>query len=588
MPLTARASLSPMRILLLAHSFNSLTQRLFAELAARGHDLSVEFDIADSVTEEAVSLFRPDVVLAPYLKRAIPETVWRQVVCLVVHPGIEGDRGPSALDWAISKGEVSWGVTVLQANAEMDAGDVWASVEFPMRAARKSSLYRFEVTEAALRAVLLALDRLSLPGFRPQPLDYGRRDLRGRPQPPMRQADRRIDWERDDMATVIAKIRAADGDPGLLDEVEGLPCYLYDAHPEATLRGVAPGSLIARRAGAILRATRDGAVWITHLRLAGGPGPGRCKLPATMVLGARADELPEAPVDDFSPADCSTWHDLWYEEDGTVAYLHFDFYNGAMSTGQCERLRHAFAQATRRPTRVIVLMGGQDFWSNGIDLNVIEAAESPADESWRNINAIDDVALALLTCGSHLTVAALQGNTAAGGVFLALAADQVWARDGAVLNPHYKNMGNLYGSEYWSYSLPRRLGWEAGQRIMQRRFPLLAREAAKVGLIDACLGTEGSFVDEVRARARALAADPGLAALLAEKSERRASDERLRPLAAHRAEELARMQRNFYGFDSSYHIARYNFVNKIPHSWTPRHLALHRSGNCFASPEAAA
>jgi putative two-component system hydrogenase maturation factor HypX/HoxX len=38
------------------------------------------------------------------------------------------------------------------------------------------------------------------------------------------------------------------------------------------------------------------------------------------------------------------------------------------------------------------------------------------------------------------------------------------------------------------------------------------------------------------------------------------------------------MRRNFYGFDSSYHVARSYFVQKTPHSWTPRHLALHRDG----------
>ena len=72
---------------------------------------------------------------------------------------------------------------------------------------------------------------------------------------------------------------------------------------------------------------------------------------------------------------------------------------------------------------------------------------------------------------THLTVAALQGNAAAGGVFLALAADRVLARSGIVLNPHYRNMGNLYGSEYWTYLLPRRVGpsgrrpsWSAGYR----------------------------------------------------------------------------------------------------------------------------
>ena len=104
-----------LRILLLTHSFNGLAQRLFAELGSDGHEVSVEFDIADSVTEEAVALFAPDVIVAPFLKRAVPESIWRRHLTLIVHPGIIGDRGPSALDWALQAGEAEWGVTVLQA-----------------------------------------------------------------------------------------------------------------------------------------------------------------------------------------------------------------------------------------------------------------------------------------------------------------------------------------------------------------------------------------------------------------------------------------------------------------------------------------
>ncbi|MEW8429613.1 MAG: hydrogenase maturation protein, partial [gamma proteobacterium symbiont of Ctena orbiculata] len=129
-----------MRILFLTHAFNSLTQRLHVELRALGHEVSVEFDINDAVALEAVGLHQPDLIIAPFLKRAIPEAIWRNHLCLVVHPGIRGDRGPSALDWAILKGEGRWGVTVLQANGEMDAGDIWASVEFEMREATKGSL----------------------------------------------------------------------------------------------------------------------------------------------------------------------------------------------------------------------------------------------------------------------------------------------------------------------------------------------------------------------------------------------------------------------------------------------------------------
>ncbi len=338
-----------------------------------------------------------------------------------------------------------------------------------MRPASKASLYRNEITEAAVAAVRSTIERIAA-GAAPEPLDYGRPDVRGRWRPLMKQSDRAIDWQDDDSATVLRKIRCADGVPGVADRILELPVHLYDAHPEGELRG-APGALIAQRHGAICRATRDGAVWITHLR--GSLGEDRpFKLPAAMVLGERLAGVPEVPVAIDAGSDPVTWRDIRYEEFRDVGVLHFPFYNGAMSTSQCERLTAAYRDACNRPTRVIVLAGGTDFWSNGIHLNVIEASAQAADESWRNINAIDDLAHAILTTTSHLTVSALQGSAGAGGVFLALAADRVVARSGVVLNPHYKGMGNLYGSEYWTYLLPQRVGADGAKRLTEARLPL--------------------------------------------------------------------------------------------------------------------
>ena len=65
-------------------------------------------------------------------------------------------------------------------------------------------------------------------------------------------------------------------------------------------------------------------------------------------------------------------------------------------------------------------------------------------------------------------------------------------------------------------------------------------------------------------------------ARLADKAHRRALDEAEKPLARYRAEELERMRLNFYGFDPSYHVARYNFVFKVAKSRTPSFLARHR------------
>ncbi|HYH22234.1 MAG TPA: enoyl-CoA hydratase-related protein [Azospirillum sp.] len=551
-----------MRLLLLVHAFNSLAQRLYVELAERGHDLTIEFDVNDSVTREAVDRFRPDAVLAPFLKRAIPEDVWRRVPCLVVHPGPLGDRGPSALDWAVLEGADRWGVTVLQANGEFDAGDVWRSLSFPMRDAPKASLYRHEVTEHAVAAVLDSLDRLARGGA-PAPFDPADPQAFGTSRPAMRQADRAIDWRRDDTATVLRKIRSGDGVPGVRDD----GVSLFDAHPESRLKG-APGSWLARWEGAVCRATADGAVWIGAMKAPSThPQDPTLKLPASMVLPGAAD-LPEVQGD---------YRDLWYEEADGVGTLHFPFYNGAMGARQCERLLAALEAALARDTRVLVLMGGEDFWSNGIHLNLIEAAASPADESWRTINAIDDVARALITATDKVTVAALSGNAGAGGVFLALGADFVWARTGVVLNPHYKGMGNLYGSEYWTYTLPRRAGADNARRVTEARLPMGTPEARRLGLVDAAFGvTVAGFRAELAERARALAADPALPALLADKRRRRADDEAAKPLEQHRAEELERMRFNFYGFDPSYHVARYNFVFKVPKSRTPLYLARHR------------
>lgn len=86
-------------------------------------------------------------------------------------------------------------------------------------------------------------------------------------------------------------------------------------------------------------------------------------------------------------------------------------------------------------------MGGTDFWSNGIHLNLIEAADDPARESWRNIHAMNDLVRDIITTESHLVISALQGNAGAGGVMLALAADRVYARKGVVFTPIIKAWG---------------------------------------------------------------------------------------------------------------------------------------------------
>ncbi len=152
-----------MRILFITSAHNSLSQRLQVELADRGHTVAVHLATSDEAMDTAVDRHQPDVIVAPMLKKAIPRAIWQRHICLIVHPGITGDRGPSSLDWAIQLGEPSWGVTILQAVAEMDAGPIWAAAEFPLGPDTKSGVYRGAVTEAAVAGVLAALARYGSP-----------------------------------------------------------------------------------------------------------------------------------------------------------------------------------------------------------------------------------------------------------------------------------------------------------------------------------------------------------------------------------------------------------------------------------------
>lgn len=580
-----------MRILLISSSYNGLCQRAHVELEHLGHDISVSLALSADDVRKAVALFQPDVIICPFLKEKIPEDVWSRHLCIILHPGIKGDRGPSSLDWAILNQEEEWGVTALQAVEEMDAGDIWATATFKMRPGSKASIYRREVTRAAIRAMLEAVAKIESRVFTAEPLDYSKPDVRGQLRPQMKQQERRIDWEHDTVETIIKKINAGDSAPGVLDNINGEEYYLYGAHEECELQGWTPGELIAQRHGAICRAAIDGAVWISHLRRKNVPKVPfykrfltrtkqlDFKLPASMLLGDILSDIPEAPIDLLHTGTDKTFREIWYEERNQVGYLYFDFHNGAMSTPQCRRLQEAYQLALARPTRVLVLMGGTDFWSNGIHLNIIEASDNPANESWRNINAIDDIVLGILSTQTKLTISAVWGNAGAGGAMMMLAADRVWAREGVVLNPHYRTMG-LYGSEYWTYSLPKRVGPVKALELTETPLPLGMKKAKAIGYIDDILPDDHpGFLEQLREKAEALAHSEYYPRLLREKMEQRERDERAKPLSAYRAAELQHMKVNFsgkfYGGEVNYHEARYNFVHKIRPKETAAYLAKH-------------
>ncbi len=545
-----------MRILLLCSAFNGLSQRAWLELRAAGHEVVVLLAGDEHTVPARVAAADPDLVICPFLRERVPAEVWTTRPTIVIHPGPRGDRGPSALDWAIMGGAPVWGVTAVAAVEEFDAGPIWGSRDFPVEdGSRKSDLYNGQVTEAAVALIRDVVAKAADPWFVPEPLDYARPEVWGRPRPPARQADRDFSWS-DPTDHVLRHIRAADGSPGVHTTLCGVPVAVFDAHP-ATVRPDdrgGPGTIAARRHGAVLVRTGDGGVWVGHVRSrAEAPDVGH-KLPATTVLAEHLCDVAES-------SDESGYREISYRRHGHVGVLSFRFYNGAMSTEQCRRLHAALRHAVAQDTRVLLLRGGQPF-SNGIHLGVIDAAADPAAEAWANIVAIDDVCKEIITCTDQLVVCSVAGNAGAGGVMLALGADRVVLRESVVLNPHYRTMG-LHGSEYWTYVLPRRVGEFTARSLAAHCLPIGAAEAGRIGLADTVLsGGPAEFERAALRHAVRLAHADDHPRLLAEKRAARVADEQRKALRAYRRAELVAMSEDIFGDRHGFARARSSFIMK--------------------------
>lgn len=557
-----------MRILLVVSAFNSLTQRIFCDLRNRGEAVGVAFAINDSQLIEEVTAFEPDFILSPFLKKRIPEEIWSTIPTFIIHPGIAGDRGAHALDWAIMKEEPTWGVTILRANGEYDAGDIYVHGTFTMpSSATKASVYRNDVSTLASKL----LDELlgSLSDFSFLPMSQHEHSLRGSVHLVMTQLDRRINWESDSTDEILKKIHAGDSHPGVVDTILDLECYLYGAHKEATLRGGIK-EVLAKRDGAICIGTRDGALWISHLKEQQTPS---IKLPATYVLkdrlkGVREDRLPL-----FVDPKLETFKEITYYRRDEVGYLGFDFYNGAMGAHQGVRLKYAFDHLKQSGIKILVLLGGTDFFSNGIHLNIMEDSKKSDEDGWSNIHSMNEVVKSILLCDEVVTVSVLHRNAGAGGVFLALAADYVIVRQGVILNPHYQTLG-LHGSEYWTYTLPRRVGVQKAQELTTACLPISANEAVSIGLVDALMSEKDeAYKEELHFYCQELYADEErYYELLDAKGEIINDSTFLDKIQRHRENELEQMYPSFYEADSDFNRLRKEFVYKLCPIETPSYL----------------
>jgi putative two-component system hydrogenase maturation factor HypX/HoxX len=538
--------------------------------------VSVQLSTSDDDMINAVDIFSPDIIICPYLTKFIPKNIYENIPTFILHPGILGDKGPHSLDHAILEQKKSWGVTLIRANGEFDGGDVYAAIDFEMRDTKKSSLYRREVSSSASKAVkklLQDIESNTTQITKQLPTSMHKR---------LTQQDRAIEWFRDSSETIARKINAADSYPGVKDELVGIECYLFGAKVESFLndeklqeacRKSHLKEIFAKRDGAVCIKTVDGAIWISHLKEIG-----RFKLPSTYVLKDKIRGVKEFRLPLILEKQHSTFYEIYLEMKGDVAYLYFNFYNGAFSCEQSIRLKYAIESMVDR-CKVLVLMGGDEFFSNGIHLNILEDSKKQGEDGWSNINAMNDMVRSSLLSDDFITISAIRGGAGAGGLFFALSCDYVIARDGVVLNPHYKTIG-LSGSEFHTYTLPKRVGETLAQKLLDEALPLNASMAKKIGLIDEVFSEDMDlFFEELDKFAQDLVKDEDKWYDIIDKK-RDLLEEDIERIEYYHKQELEKMYPEFWDKSSEFHKLRSDFVYKICPTTTPERL-IYKEDKCM-------
>ncbi len=537
-----------MKILLLISSFNSLSQAVYCKLKELDYKVKICLASQKDLLED-INYIAPDIIFCPYLKEYISSDIYEKYPTFILHPGIIGDRGAFSLDYAINDEKKRWGVVILKAHKELDSGDIYASSNFPMRVASKASIYKDEVCIATLKALKQLLENLQNPNFKPI------LQIQNEIHQALRQEHRKINWEEDDTNKIIKKINMSDSFPGVKENFLGIDCYIYGVCKEGVLKGE-PKQILAKRDGAICIATLDGAIWISHLK-----EEERFKLPSTYVLKNRIEGIKEHRISLFLEEDRDTFHEIYIRKDEDIIYLYFDFYNGAMNSQQAIRLKYA-VEYLKQECKVLVLMGGKEFFSNGIHLNILEDSKKQGEDGWSNINAMNDVVKSILFAQDIITVASFSKNAGAGGVFLGLACDYTIAKESVVFNPHYKTMG-LSGSEYHTFSFYKRVEKSMADKILDKCIPIGANEAKKIGMIDKVFENE-NYDNTLKKFCKELIEDEdSFDDFIDDKKDFLFDNEQ--KIERLKEEELKRMYPEFWDKNSSFHKLRKEFIYKKEH-----------------------
>lgn len=236
---------------------------------ALAHGVPVEQParLRDAEFETALRGWRPDVIAVAAYGRILPRNVLDLPPhgCINVHASLLPKyRGAAPINWAIARGERETGITIMQMNEAMDAGDILlqrATAIGERETAAELSERLSHLGAAALMEALAALQRGELV---PHPQDEAAVTM----APMITKADGEIDWHRG-AEEIALQCRAFQPWPSAYTYLDGKLLKVYAARALPANEPAAVPGTVTSVAESILVATGDGILAVEELQLEG-------------------------------------------------------------------------------------------------------------------------------------------------------------------------------------------------------------------------------------------------------------------------------------------------------------------------------
>jgi methionyl-tRNA formyltransferase len=240
------------------------------KVAAHGLGLPVAqpYKIGDAAFLETIDRFAPDALVVAAYGKIIPQCLLDlpPLGAVNLHPSLLPKyRGPAPIQWPLIQGDLETGVTIIQLNAQMDAGDILLQEKTAIDPADSAESLHDRLAEMGAALLIKTLDGLAENTIIPRPQDHDQATL----APMLKKSDGRIDWQMGAWA-LERRIRALNPWPGTFTFHGKERLKILGAKVIARPAEAAPGTVVAGFDDELRVATGDGLLLVEMVQGASG------------------------------------------------------------------------------------------------------------------------------------------------------------------------------------------------------------------------------------------------------------------------------------------------------------------------------